>query len=728
VTSAALACALALLALASAARAQEVTLVPFGSTWRYLDEGPAPPAPGWRLGAFDDSLWPQGAAELGFGDGGEATVLTPDVPTRVTYYFRHTFDLASAGFQSARVRLRRDDGAVVYLNGVEVGRSKIGPGAVGDGTFALRNLGVPEEDYLIDLDFPPALLQVGANVLAVEVHQGELQGVDAAFDLELLAGPDPRVVRGPYLQRGAPGAIVVRFSTSVPVAGRVRHGASPGSLDQIVDGPVAEDHEIPLSGLSPGTLSYYSVGSTAATLAGGDAQHFFRTSPPVGAKTPKRIWVVGDSGDANQAVRDVLADYLAFTGTDETDAWLMLGDNAYDAGTKGEYDQAVFDVFQALLRNTVLWPTIGNHESGVSNAVAQTGPYFELFTLPTAAQSGGLASGTEAYYSFDHGNVHFLVLDSQGNSRLPQDPMLTWAAADLAQTQQDWVIAYWHHPPYSKGSHDSDNPADSGGRLRDMRENALPILEAAGVDLVLTGHSHSYERSMLVDGHYDVSGTFNTAHQVDTGDGCVCAGPCPECPLGGNGPYVKPTQGPTSHEGTVYGVVGNSSLPGIVVLDPNWMMVRALSGWGAMAIDVAGSRLEAHFLERGGVVRDRFTILKGGDDDADLSPNPDDNCRYEANASQTDTGRLLVPVPDGIGDACQCGDVAHGGVIEASDAQALRNHLASVAGAIDAAGLAKCAVAQAQPACDLLGLVVLRRALAGSALPGIAQVCTAALP
>ena len=69
------------------------------------------------------------------------------------------------------------------------------------------------------------------------------------------------------------------------------------------------------------------------------------------------------------------------------------------------------------------------------------------------------------------------------------------------------MIAFCHHPPYTKGSHDSDADIE----LMEMRQNALPILEDAGVDLVLSGHSHSYERSFLIDGHYGTSSTFTSA-------------------------------------------------------------------------------------------------------------------------------------------------------------------------------------------------------------------------
>jgi hypothetical protein len=229
--------------------------------------------------------------------------------------------------------------------------------------------------------------------------------------------------------------------------------------------------------------------------------------------------------------------------------------------------------------------------------------------------------------------------------------MLTWLVADLAATDQDWVIAYFHHPPYSKGSHDSDSLGDSGGRLVAMRENALPILETGGVDLVLGGHSHVYERSFLIDGHYGLSGSWDPeVHLVDEGDGCICTGVCPECQLAGNGPYVKEYAELASHEGAVYAVVGSSSkATGSGSLDHPAMVV-GLDEIGAMVLDLEGSRLDARWIQRGGTLVDAFTLLKGGDDDGDFVANPDDNCPSVSNPGQEEFDG------DGAGDACDVDD------------------------------------------------------------------------
>ena len=125
-----------------------------------------------------------------------------------------------------------------------------------------------------------------------------------------------------------------------------------------------------------------------------------------------------------------------------------------------------------------------------------------------------MPSETEHFYSFNYANIHFISLDSITANRRPDGRMATWLAKDLAAVTATWTIVLFHHPPYTKGSHDSDSKTDSGGRLGDMRRNLLPILEEGGVDLVLCGHSHSYERSFLLDGHYEHSTNLVAATMI----------------------------------------------------------------------------------------------------------------------------------------------------------------------------------------------------------------------
>lgn len=584
---------------ANTARGADTALVPAGSVWRFLDNG-SNQGTAWRAIAFDDSAWASGSAQLGYGDGDEKTVVSygPDAGHKyVTTYFRRSFSLtAPSALTSLTLRLLRDDGAVVYLNGAEAYRSNMPSGTISYTTLASTALGSPAESTFVQAALSPSLLVSGTNVLAVEVHQANGTSSDVSFDLELSGSDSISVTRGPYLQVATPTSVLVRWRTSAPADSRVSYGTSPSVLTTNVDGNTSTtEHEVALTSLSPATRYYYAVGSTSQTLSSG-SDFLFQTPPLKGTDQPVRIWAIGDSGTADANARAVRSAYESFAGSRYTDVWLMLGDNAYQSGTDAEYQNAVFATYPKQLRQTALWPTIGNHDTAQSANPVSTLPYYQIFTLPKNGEAGGLASGTEDYYSFDYANVHFVCLDSMTSDRSPGSPMLTWLESDLASTAQDWIIAFWHHPPYSKGSHNSDTEAE----LRDMRQNVLPILESYGVDLVLTGHSHSYERSFLLDGHYGTSDTLTSAMIKDAGSGHV----------DGTGAYKKPTVGPAPNEGVVYVVAGSSGKTVTGSLNHPAMYI-SLAKLGSMVLDVDGNRLDAKFLRETGAVDDYFTVLKG---------------------------------------------------------------------------------------------------------------------
>jgi thiol-disulfide isomerase/thioredoxin/tetratricopeptide (TPR) repeat protein len=162
-------------------------LVAFGAEWRYWNDVAAPPAD-WSASGFDDAAWKAGLAPLGFGQFNEATVLeadSADSDVHHAVYFRHRFsvtDLAAA--QDVVLALRCDDGGAVYLNGQEVARTNlVSPAAHDTPATAVSSYDDGQEEILFALD--PKLLQVGENVLAVEVHQAKQGGFDARFDLAL---------------------------------------------------------------------------------------------------------------------------------------------------------------------------------------------------------------------------------------------------------------------------------------------------------------------------------------------------------------------------------------------------------------------------------------------------------------------------------------------------------------------------------------------------------------
>jgi hypothetical protein len=187
-----------------------VALISSGDSWSYLDNG-SNQGTAWRNVGFNDDAWPSGPSQLGFGDGDEQTIIECGPgpagscsPANglsnnfATTYFRITGEFDSeeiASLSSLFARIRRDDGAVVYVNGVEVYRdASLRPGAAFN-EFANYNgaaaVGGADESAWRTFSFSPSLLRDGENVIAVEVHQQAGSSSDLSFDFELVAAVTP---------------------------------------------------------------------------------------------------------------------------------------------------------------------------------------------------------------------------------------------------------------------------------------------------------------------------------------------------------------------------------------------------------------------------------------------------------------------------------------------------------------------------------------------------------
>ncbi|HQQ62920.1 MAG TPA: metallophosphoesterase [Pseudomonadales bacterium] len=630
------------LTLPIAAHAADVLVTPFATAWQYLDDG-SDQGTAWQAESFDDSLWFSGIDQLGYGDGDETTVVNsgPEGAHYITTYFRHTFNVTDASiYDSLELDMLRDDGIVIYLNGSEAYRNNMPAGTVNYDTLASTAIAGADETTVLSTTIAATALHNGSNTLAVEIHQSSATSSDISFALQVLGNPHPEP-RGPYLQILTPDSVIIKWRTDTASNSRVNFGLSSGTLtNQANNSMVTTEHEVHLTGLTPSTTYFYNVGSSTTVWSSG-SDHFFKTQPAVGTHPATRIWVIGDSGRGTQEQRDVYQGYKNYVGSTYTDLWLMLGDNAYSSGTDAEYQAGFFDIYPALMHQTVVWPTLGNHDGYSVNTPAQTGPYYDIFSLPKNAEAGGVASGTEAYYSYNYGNIHFVVLDSFDVDRAVTGPMAQWLETDLAANTADWVIAYWHHPPYSSGSHKSDNEIE----LIEMRQNILPILEQHGVDLVMCGHSHNYERSKFIQGHYGNSSTYSDAlFALDTGSGDVTVGATA---------YSKALPS-VAQGGTVYAVAGTSSYTGSETLGYP-AMYRSFNKLGSMVIDINNRLLSARFIDQNGVVQDAFTIQKIAagtltDSDGDGIDNGSDNCPVVANADQLDFES------DGTGNTCDIDD------------------------------------------------------------------------
>jgi secreted PhoX family phosphatase len=173
----------------SAAAQTPAPLVAATSTWKYLDNG-SNQGTAWRTATFNDAAWASGAAELGYGDNDETTVVgygSDAANKHVTTYFRQQFQVTSlVGYTQLKLRLIRDDGAVVYLNGVEIFRDNLPTGAIAYTTPASATISGADESTYVEAIVPKSALVAGTNTIAVEVHQDRGNSSDVSFKLELL--------------------------------------------------------------------------------------------------------------------------------------------------------------------------------------------------------------------------------------------------------------------------------------------------------------------------------------------------------------------------------------------------------------------------------------------------------------------------------------------------------------------------------------------------------------
>jgi len=582
-------------------------LVP-NSHWKFDDDGEQDA--GWKTLEFDDSAWNSAKSPLGYGE----TYLNKPYLSKgkIDYFLRRDFMVKDrSAIRSLILRVRYDDAFMLYLNGQELIRTH---------PFDGSKVPVREAKRFETFQLPSAALRNGRNIIAVKlVNQGR-NSSDIVWDANLLAGdalhaapvvvapepepePEPKagavdgIVRGPYLQNACEGAITIRWRTNNPTRGRVDYWQGMSEERFFMEEPVpTTEHSVRLRGLQTGETYQYRI-------AGKDAQHQFRTLPSAHVAVPTRVWIIGDSGTGNQNARDVYNAYRAFAAGRPTDVWLMLGDNAYGHGTDQQFQDAVFNIYTPLLHNTCLWPAVGNHETYWANkdnnpqTNNQADPYLAIFDMPADGEAGGVPSGSELYYSFDYGRTHFICLDSQVSDRSHDGAMYRWLKTDLEQAgedQYDWIIAYWHHPPYTHGTHNSDKEQQHF----DMRENFLPLLEDHGVDLTFGGHSHTYERSILMRGHYGTSDTYDSAqHALDAGNG-------------------RPDEDGSYHQsahqgsGTIHTVAGSSAKYGAFRAPHLPFMIENLSALASVVVDIDGRRLRVTTLSSQGETLDSYTLLK----------------------------------------------------------------------------------------------------------------------
>lgn len=286
-----------------------------------------------------------------------------------------------------------------------------------------------------------------------------------------------RVGRGPYLQMVGPDRAMVVWTSTGSAPGEVvvsdpggrQVARAPARIDPEAEPREGQQWLAEVTGLEPQATYCYELREGGELLA---VRTGFRTAPEPGSARPVQLLAFGDVGKRSLDQLEVRRRMIGVP----FDLAVIAGDLAYDDGAREELDRYFFDIYGELMAHVPFYPVPGNHDLRTDDGEA----YLDAFVLPEDA-------GTERYYSFDWGQVHFVMLDAA----LTNPAQASWLEDDLMANQLPWTIVVIHDPPYSAGRH---------GDAVAVRDLFVPIFEAYQVPLVIGGHEHNYERMHPING------------------------------------------------------------------------------------------------------------------------------------------------------------------------------------------------------------------------------------
>ena len=363
-------------------------------------------------------------------------------------------------------------------------------------------------------------------------------------------GEDLQIVEGPFVEGSTSDEVAVVWRTKKPGDSKVEYGRTSSFGEQVENSDAVTDHRIVLTRLRSGRTYYYRVSSGGSEAEGtfvaglsfargpytqyvtaSEATVMWGTAPlvsarvdakaasgePVSAEGDGRVRLIGlqagmvyryrvlaqgvsspegtfrTSGSSDDAVTFILygdsrenpslhARLAVRMASHDPDLVVHSGDFVENGQNEAEWNPLFFEPVRPLALKAPVYPTLGNHEKDGA-------PYYAAFEVPP----NGSSTRPEAWYSFDYGPTHFIVLDSnpQSGDLDPGTEQRKWLEEDLAGSNARWKFLILHHPLYSSGRHKSNVL---------LREILMPLCERFGVDMVLTGHDHCYERTWPLRG------------------------------------------------------------------------------------------------------------------------------------------------------------------------------------------------------------------------------------
>lgn len=499
-------------------------ILPKNAEWKYMDNG-IDLGTAWHGKDYDDSVWKKGKAPLGYGDDFSETDLTLPIGTIVDYgnaenknmttYLRTTVNASDlTKYKTLEVYVHADDGAVVYINGVEAFRRGIDNGV--DVNFNTTAKFKPKEEIF---QIPVSTLKEGLNTISAEVHQDGPTSSDLWFEMSIKGSTgepteepsgDNVVIPDPNAPIGTISKVTMTFFGDTTTSKGFTWYSTLASGDsdlQVVEKTASEpDFNKATSFLGKYNLSTNSpsevVHKAEATGLKADTSYFFRAGDA-------KLGIWSDVGTFKTAAKDGaftfvdIADTQAKTEEEamlssETIAkaletvsnasFLALNGDIVDTGMNELQWNWMFGHSKESLLNTTLAPASGNHEED-KNA------FIDHFNIDAALNS---STTSGAYYSYNYSNAHFIVLNNNEDSQEYADftpTQIQWLKDDVTAAKAagaKWIIVNMHKGPYTTSNHatDGDIMGENG-----VRTKVAPIIAELGIDFVLQGHDHIYART-----------------------------------------------------------------------------------------------------------------------------------------------------------------------------------------------------------------------------------------
>ena len=372
-----------------------------------------------------------------------------------------------------------------------------------------------------------------------------------------------KIIKGPYLQRVTADGITVMWESHQPTAGIVLYGKTTDYGGSVEEEEAHRIHGVHIRGLEIETRYHYKV------LSGRDSSPARTFQTAVRPDSPFRFVYYGDNKNGPHMHRRNALQIAA----EKPNIVLQCGDLVNTGNIYSQWERLFFTPAKPLIDHVPLYPSLGNHERNADH-------YFKYFSLPS----------TESWYSFDYGNSHFVVLDSNRES----EEQLAWLVEDLEASKATWKFVSFHHPPFTAGGN-----YYSEHRIH-LKNLLHPIFEKYGVDVVFNGHDHNYERT-------------------------------------------RPILSRQGKAPVTYIVNGNGGTPLRYVGKREWTVV-AKRVFGYTRVDVNGKRLEVQGKTIDGDVIDAFVIDKG--DPAAYEKYVESALLFESIPDRAETVRLLGDAED----------------------------------------------------------------------------------